>query len=129
MHPVRLILILVTAALVGSGCTQDSQRRAQKEEQARQAQREAVRERGTVRVITHPTNPMIVYVTTLPDPHDWRRRDDDPKVKRLAVVDLSTGQWRELDLAGQLPARFGLDHPRVYLEVVRTGNELTVTRE
>jgi hypothetical protein len=71
---------------------------------------------------------MIFYVTTLPSPDPFGL-EDDPPVAKLAVVDLSTGQWRDLDLSTELKTRFGLDRPRVFFEIARGPNEVVVSRD
>jgi len=119
------LFIGLTVAVV-AGCSGAENREAA-QERVRREKREALRDRGTVRVIAHHANPMILYVTTLPDPSSWS--DDDPKEPRLAVVDASTGQWRDLDLPQELKARFGLDHPRVFFEVSRGPNQVVISRE
>jgi hypothetical protein len=99
-------------------------------EQAQEAQRlaraRARQKQGSVRIITHPTHPNLLYVTTLPDaPRPWL--DQQPTVYRLAMVDLATGQWRELDLE-DVQRRFGLERPNMSFEV-RSPNDVAITRE
>jgi hypothetical protein len=71
---------------------------------------------------------MLLYVTTLPDPRDsWA--EDEPKIAKLAIVDVSTGQWRDLDLSVELKARFGLERLRLAFEGGPGPSEVIITRE
>jgi hypothetical protein len=123
----RITAILLFSVVALLGCSDTAQRQAA-EEQARRDRAAARLERGSVRVIAHHANPMVLYITTLPDPRgSWG--DDDPKIAKLAIVDMATGQWRDLDLTAELKARFGLERPRLAFEVGRSPNEVIITRE
>lgn len=92
----------------------DAKRPVDAERERRRAEWSAEQARDKVWVIAHPGNPMILYVTTLPRQENV---DSHPKAQRLAVLDLASGQWRDVDLAEELRTRLGLVNPRLYFEI------------
>jgi len=68
-------------------------------------------ERPLVRIIAHPQNPMILYITDVPsrEQGSFLGLPLPPRESirgKLFVVNVSTGQWRELNLGSEAAKKF-----------------------
>jgi hypothetical protein len=92
-------------------------------------------EKPQVRVIAHPQNPMVLYVTDLPS-EEQRVFFGIPVGPRPAVawkvfvVDVRTREWRELDFAEDVKKKFSLnERPVITFEVAGSSRLSVLPRE
>lgn len=142
-------LVLVASMLFFSGCDQAREaqpgrsRTAQQASQSPQEEAEAFlrktrqptapkEELSLIRVIAHPSNPMVLYVTGLPEPPGaglvgrvlWT--PGKPAVAKVFVVDVKSGTWQEVNLAQHIEKQFGMKDLALSFEV---GNPSRVSVE
>jgi hypothetical protein len=80
-------------------------------------------ERPGVRIIAHPQNPMVLYITDLASSEERTLfglplPPQEGPASKLLVVNLTTGQWREIDVRGEVEKRFAFrERPLLTFEV------------
>jgi hypothetical protein len=75
----------------------------------------------TVRVVVHPQNPFVLYVTNLPSSSERSLfglpvPTEAPADGKFFVVDLQTGEWREVPLKHEVGRRFKASHPHILFQ-------------
>jgi hypothetical protein len=121
-----LVVLLLVAGL--SGCDQFKASRftpptEDKSKPVTAAPAEPTPPRSEIRLIIHPANDRVLFVTNAP-PLRTALTDAvtpvlDAADAKLFVVDLRSQEWREIRIAGELKGRFGAsaEHATITLEL------------
>jgi hypothetical protein len=114
----RLVILVLVVAFATGACSRGG-RSQSGDGEARAAQEAATFGRPVVRVIVHPNDPAVLYITDLPTGgpvsiYFARKRGI---TGRLLALNLNTGQWTELNLRDEVRARLGVEDAEVTFEV------------
>src|SRR5262245_30453631 len=114
----RLVILVLVVAFATGACSRGG-RSQSGEGEARTAREAPTFGRPVVRVIAHPNDPAVLYVTDLPTGGQLsiffaRSRGI---TGRLLALNLNTGQWTELNLREEVRARLGVSDADVTFEI------------